>query len=85
MPAEDVRVTAEFQEFAAEQVKSGRFADAHEVLEAAKAALARQRYYEEKLAYLREAIQEGVDSGVAEGDVLARVRARAGLPPRAQA
>jgi hypothetical protein len=55
------------------------------VLEAAKAALARQRYYEEKLAYLREAIQEGVDSGVAEGDVLARVRARAGLPPRAQA
>jgi putative addiction module CopG family antidote len=85
MPAEDVKVTAEFEEFAAEQVKSGRFADAHEVLVAAKVALTRQKRYEEKLAYLREAIQEGIDSGVAEGDVFARVRARAGLPPKAQA
>jgi putative addiction module CopG family antidote len=83
MPAETVSPKADFEEFAAEQVKSGRYANAREVLDAAKAALARQKRYEEKLAYLKQAIQEGIDSGVAEGDVFARVRERAGLPPRA--
>ena len=38
--------------------------------------------YEEKLALLRQAIQDGVDSGIAEGDVFARIRERTGLPPR---
>jgi len=78
-----VDASAEFASFAAEQVKSGRYANAREVLDAIKAALAREERYQEKLAYLRQAIQEGVDSGVAEGDVFARVRERAGLPPRA--
>ena len=85
MPAETLSPKADFEEFAAEQVKSGRYANAREVLDAAKAALAREKVYQEKLAYLREAIQEGIDSGVAEGDVFARVRERVGLPPRANA
>ncbi|WP_263380518.1 ribbon-helix-helix domain-containing protein [Granulicella paludicola] len=73
---------AEFEQFAAEQVASGEFSNAREVLEAAKAALARQKRYQEKLADLKQAIQEGMESGVAEGDVFARVREKAGLPPR---
>jgi len=82
MATQGVTVSAEFEAFAAELVSSGRFADVHEVLEAAKAALAREKRYEEKLAYLKQAVEEGVASGVAEGDVFARVRERAGLPPR---
>jgi putative addiction module CopG family antidote len=83
MPTEIASVSAEFQEFAAEQVKSGRYATAREVFDAVKAALAREKRYQEKLAYLRQAIQEGMESGIAEGDVFARVRARAGLLPQA--
>ena len=82
MPTDSERVSAEFQRFAAEQVESGRYADAREVFEAAKAALAREGRYQEKLAYLKQAIAAGVASGVAEGDVFARVRERAGLPAR---
>ena len=74
MPAETVSPKADFEEFAAELVKSGRYANAAEVLDAAKAALARQKRYEEKLAYLKQAIQEGIDSGVYEGDAFADVR-----------
>jgi hypothetical protein len=41
---------------------------------------ARRRLYEVKLAALRAAIDEGDASGVAEGDVLARVRRTLELP-----
>jgi putative addiction module CopG family antidote len=77
--------SAEFEKFAAEQVKSGRYANAREVLDAAKVALEREKRYQEKLAYLKQAIAEGFASGIAEGDVIARVRERAGLPPRIRA
>jgi len=82
MPAETVSPKADFEEFAAEQVKSGRYANAAEVLDAAKAALARQKRYEEKLAYLKQAIQEGIDSGVYEGDAFADVRRAMGWESR---
>ena len=82
MAAQGMKVAVEFEAFAAEMVSRGRFGDEREVLEAAKAALARQERYEEKLAFLRQAVADGVASGVAEGDVFARVRERAGLPPR---
>ncbi len=85
MSIQSLDASAEFASFASEQVKTGRYANPREVLDAVKAALAREKRYQEKLAYLREAIQEGIDSGVAEGDVFARVRERAGLPPRASA
>jgi antitoxin ParD1/3/4 len=41
-----------------------------------------QEQYEEKLAALRAAIDEGDASGLAKGDVFARVRKVLGLPPR---
>jgi len=38
------------------------------------------KQYEAKLAALREAIDEGDASGIAEGDVFARVREKLELP-----
>jgi putative addiction module CopG family antidote len=79
-------LTTEFEEFAAELVKSGRYANGNEVLRAAMNALMREECDDEaKEAFLVEAIEEGEASGIAEGDVFARVRERAGLPQRVRA
>jgi putative addiction module CopG family antidote len=75
-----------FEALAARLVESGRYASISEVFEAAAEALDRQECEDDaKEAYLREAIEEGEASGIAEGDVFARVRERAGLPPRVRA
>ncbi|MGA2183892.1 MAG: hypothetical protein ABSH47_12755 [Bryobacteraceae bacterium] len=42
---------------------------------------ARRRLYEAKLATLRAAVDEGDASGIAAGDVFARVRKTYNLPP----
>jgi putative addiction module CopG family antidote len=76
---------AEFEAFIAERVQSGRYENRGQVLVALKGALEREERYREKLAGLKLAIEEGEASGIAEGDVFARVRARAGLPPRVHA
>jgi putative addiction module CopG family antidote len=86
MATQSLSLTTEFEEFAAELVKSGRYADGNEVLRAAMTALKREECDDEaKLAFLIEAIEEGEASGIAEGDVFARVREHAGLPQRARA
>jgi antitoxin ParD1/3/4 len=46
-----------------------------------KVILADEQQYQAKLAALRRAIDEGDASGVAEGDVFARVRETFNLPP----
>jgi putative addiction module CopG family antidote len=72
-----------FDEVARRLVSSGRYNSPSEVLEAAIDALEREECDEEaKEAWLDEALEAGFSSGIAEGDVFARVRARAGLPPR---
>jgi antitoxin ParD1/3/4 len=79
-------LTSEFEEFATELVKSGRYANEAEVLRAAMTALRREECDDAaKEAFLIEAIEEGEASGIAEGDVFARVRERAGLPQRVRA
>ncbi len=83
MAIQAVDASAEFASFASEQVKSGRYADMLEVLEAAKAALAREAEDDDLDAeYVRQAVEEGMASGIAEGDVFARLRAKYNLPPR---
>jgi antitoxin ParD1/3/4 len=75
MPTRNVNLTGELDRFVLKKVKSGRYENASEVVRAALRTLEREeREYEAKLATLRAAIDEGDASGVAEGDVFARVR-----------
>lgn len=64
------------------KVKSGRYENASEVVRAGLRALERdEREHAAKIAALRKAIDEGDASGVALGDVFARVRKSLRLRP----
>jgi antitoxin ParD1/3/4 len=83
MPTRNVNLTDELDHFVREKVESGRFENASEVVRAALRSLDRdERQYEIKLDRLRGMIDEGDASGIAEGDVFARLRERLNLPPR---
>ncbi|MDQ6706284.1 MAG: type II toxin-antitoxin system ParD family antitoxin [Acidobacteriota bacterium] len=75
MPTRNVNLTDELDRFVLTNVESGRYENASEVVRAALRTLEREeQQYEAKLAGLRAAIDEGDASGIAEGDVFARVR-----------
>jgi len=75
MPTRNVNLTDELDRFVLDKVESGRYENASEVVRAALRTLEREdRQYEAKLVALRRAIDEGDTSGIAEGDVFARVR-----------
>ena len=75
MPTRNVNLTDELDRFVLTEVNSGRYENASEVVRAALRGLEREeRQYQAKLAGLRSAIDAGDASGVAEGDVFARVR-----------
>src|ERR1700734_257847 len=81
MPTRNVNLTNELDRFVAKKVKTGRYENASEVVRAGLRNLEREEQeYEAKLAALRAAIDEGDASGVAEGDVFARVRRSIKLP-----
>ena len=81
MPTRNVNLTAELDRFVLDKVERGRYENASEVVRAALRMLEREeREYEAKLAALRGGIDEGDASGVAEGDVFARVRETLNLP-----
>ncbi len=81
MPTRNVNLTDELDQFILDKVKTGRYENASEVVRAALRSLERdEREYEEKLAALRAAIDEGDASGIAEGDVFARLRAEFNIP-----
>ena len=85
MATQSVSLSAEFDEFAAPLIASGHYANTAEVLHAAMNALLRAESDEE--AYNQacvRAAEEGEASGIAEGDVMARLRAEFGLhtPPK---
>ena len=81
MPDRNVHLTEELDRFVAGSVESGRYKNASDVVRAALQTLERnEREYEAQIASLRAAIDKGEESGMAEGDVFARVRARANLP-----
>jgi len=74
MPTRNVNLTDELDRFVAKKVKTGRYENASEVVRAGLRTLEREeQQYEAKLA-------EGDASGVAEGDVLGRVRKALKLP-----
>jgi antitoxin ParD1/3/4 len=85
MPTRNVNLTDELDAFVNSRIKSGRYESASEVIRAALRTLERdEREYEEKIAALRRAIDEGDASGVVSGDPFARVRKKLKLPPRAR-
>ncbi len=83
MPTRNVNLTEALDRFVLKKVKSGRFENASEVVRAALRTMEREeRQYEAQLAALRAAIDEGDASGVANGDVFARVRRTLNLSAR---
>jgi antitoxin ParD1/3/4 len=81
MPTRNVNLTDELDRFVLAKVASGRYEDASEVVRAALRTLEREeQQYEAKLDALRAAIDEGDASGIAEGDVFARIRETLKLP-----
>ena len=83
MPTRNVNLTDELDRFVLENVESGRYENASEVVRAALRTLEREeQHYQAKLAALRSAIDEGDASGVAKGNVFARVRKTIKLPAK---
>jgi antitoxin ParD1/3/4 len=83
MPTRNVNLTDALDSFLLAKVESGRYENASEVVRAALRTLEREeRRHEAKLAALRTAIDEGDDSGVAEGNSFERVRRRLKLPKK---
>jgi antitoxin ParD1/3/4 len=81
MPTRNVNLTEELDHFVREKVESGSYENASEVVRAALRSLDREeRLHEARIAALRTAIDEGDASGIAEGNVFARVREKLKLP-----
>jgi antitoxin ParD1/3/4 len=82
MPTRNVNLTPELDHFITARVKTGRYENASEVVRAALRSMQREETEEAaKLKALREAFRLGVDSGIAKGDVMARVYKRLKLRP----
>jgi antitoxin ParD1/3/4 len=83
MPTRNVSLTKELDQFVASKVEAGLYANASEVMRTGLRLLERdEREYEEKLAALRTAIDQGLASGIAEPGVFSRIRKKYGLPQR---
>ena len=82
MPTRNVNLTDELDRFVLSKVESGRYENASEVVRAALRTLEREeQQYELKLTALRAAVDEGDTSGIAEGNVFARLREKLDLTP----
>jgi antitoxin ParD1/3/4 len=81
MPTRNISLTPELDSFIAAKIENGRYDNASEVVRAALRTLEREENtYNAKLAALQAAIDEGDASGIAEGDVFARVLEQLDLP-----
>jgi antitoxin ParD1/3/4 len=81
MPTRNVNLTEELDRFVHKKVRSGRYENASEVVRAALRSLEREeQQHDAKIVALRAAIDEGEASGIADGDVFARVRGKLKLP-----
>jgi antitoxin ParD1/3/4 len=81
VPTRNVNPKVGLDRFVAACVKTGRDENASEVVRAGLRALEeREQLHQAKLAALRGALDEGEQSGIAEGGSFARVRTRLGLP-----
>lgn len=77
MPTRNINLTPQMHKFVDARIRSGKYANASEVLRAGLRALERsEREDQAKLEALRTALEAGETSGIAEGDVLGEVRER---------
>lgn len=77
MPTRNINLTPEMDQFVDAKIHSGQYANASEVLRAGLRALEQHdREDQARLHALRTAVQAGIDSGVAKGDPIGRIRAR---------
>ncbi len=77
MPTRNINLTPEMDQFVDTKIQSGQYANASEVLRAGLRALEEDdKENQAKLEALRTSIQGGIDSGIADGDVIERIRAR---------
>ena len=76
MPTRNVSLTDELDSYVEQCVQSGHFDNASEVIRAALRSLMQSEAEDRaKVEALKLAIQEGFDSGIYEGDVIADMRA----------
>jgi antitoxin ParD1/3/4 len=76
MPSRNVSLTEELDRYVQQRVQSGDYDSASEVVRAAIRALQQSEAEDlAKVEALKVAIQEGFDSGIYEGDVVAEMRA----------
>ncbi len=81
MPTRNVNLTGKLDRFVANKVKAGLYDNASEVVRAGLRTLQREEQeFQAKLVALRVAIDEGDSSGIARGNVFARVRKSLKLP-----
>jgi antitoxin ParD1/3/4 len=75
MPTRNVNLTDELDSFVLAKIESGRYENASEVVRAALRTLEREeQQFEAKITAMRNAIDKGDASGVAEGNSFERVR-----------
>jgi antitoxin ParD1/3/4 len=85
MPTRNVNLTGKLDRFVADKVEAGLYDNASEVVRAGLRTLQREEQeFQAKLVALRAAIDEGDSSGIARGDVFARVRKALKLPAARQ-
>jgi len=86
MPIRTFDIPEELDSFISTTIASGRYVDHDELIKAALLTLqCEERDYDEKLAALKAAINEGMNGDIVEGDVFEQVRAELGLPLRKSA
>jgi antitoxin ParD1/3/4 len=77
MPTRNINLTPQMDKFVDTKIRSGKYANASEVLRAGLRALElSEREDQAKLDALRSALEAGEASGFAEGDVVNEVRER---------
>jgi antitoxin ParD1/3/4 len=75
MPTRNVNLTNALDDFVRARVESGKYENASEVVRAALRVLEREEHqFDARLAALRSAIDDGDESGFAEGNPFDRIR-----------
>lgn len=77
MPTRNINLTPQMDKFVDTRIRSGKYANASEVLRAGLRALERsEREDQARLEALRDALEAGEASGITEGDIVSEVRER---------